>query len=106
MREVKQDPRAFQHTQRANYWFQGVDEMPEGVYHEVLYRQGYQSSHCHCCYWGPFFSPQGYGYRFDAFANVLVSLFEVADDSQGPVSITSFLIRLLGRRNFCQRSIP
>ena len=30
----------------------------------------------------PFFSPAGYGYRFDAFANVLVSLLDVADDTQ------------------------
>jgi hypothetical protein len=30
----------------------------------------------------PFFSPQGYGYRFDAFANVLASLLNVADDEQ------------------------
>jgi len=30
----------------------------------------------------PFFSPGGYGYRFDAFANVLASLFGVADDAQ------------------------
>ena len=29
-----------------------------------------------------FFSPAGYGYRFDAFANVLVSLLDVADDAQ------------------------
>lgn len=28
------------------------------------------------------FSPSGYGYRFDAFANVLASLLGVADDTQ------------------------
>ncbi|NIR30600.1 MAG: hypothetical protein GWN21_08680 [Gammaproteobacteria bacterium] len=29
-----------------------------------------------------FFSPQGYGYRFDSLANVLASLLGVADDDQ------------------------
>jgi hypothetical protein len=29
-----------------------------------------------------FFSPQGYGYRFDALANVLTSLLGIADDHQ------------------------
>ena len=28
------------------------------------------------------FSPSGYAYRFNAFANVLASLFDVADDTQ------------------------
>lgn len=67
---------------RANYWFQGVDEPPEAIYHEVLYRKGYDSPHCRCRYWVPFFSPHGYGYRFDALANVLASLLGIADDSQ------------------------
>ena len=67
---------------QANYWFKGVDEPPDAIYHEVLYRKGYESPHCHCRYWMPFFSPHGYGYRFDAFANVLVSLLDVADDSR------------------------
>lgn len=30
----------------------------------------------------PFFSPTGYGYRFDAFANILVSILDVADENQ------------------------
>jgi hypothetical protein len=33
-------------------------------------------------HWLPFFAPTGYGYRFDGFANVLVSLLGVADDLQ------------------------
>ncbi|MFB6261288.1 MAG: glycoside hydrolase 100 family protein [Thiohalorhabdaceae bacterium] len=32
----------------------------------------------------PFFSPLGYGFRFDAFANILVSLLEVAEEDQRP----------------------
>lgn len=67
---------------RANYWFQGVDATPKDIYHKVLYRKGFESDRCRCWYWLPFFSPHGYGYRFDAFANVLVSLFGVADDAR------------------------
>jgi len=71
------------HLIRTNYWFSS--DKPEGdVYHEVLYRKGVAaaSQHCRDCHWLPSFSPSGYGYRFDAFANVLVSLLEVADDEQ------------------------
>lgn len=67
---------------RANFWFQGVEEPPADIYHEVLYRKGYESSHCRCWYWVPFFSPHGYGYRFDAFANILASLLGVAEEAQ------------------------
>jgi hypothetical protein len=71
------------HLIRDNYWF-GPEE-PEGdAYHEVLYRKGIEAARKHCsdCHWMPSFSPSGYGYRFDAFANVLVSLLDVADDRQ------------------------
>jgi GH15 family glucan-1,4-alpha-glucosidase len=68
---------------RANYWLDRTDTIPEHVYHEVLYRNGREPSrHCSGNYWVPFFAPFGYGYRFDALANILVSLFRIADDSQ------------------------
>jgi len=70
------------HLIRANYWFDET-EVPDDVYHEVLYRKGLQAaSHCRERYWMASFSPSGYSYRFDAFANVLASLFDVADDAQ------------------------
>jgi hypothetical protein len=70
------------HLIRANYWFNG-DTVPDDAYHEVLYRKGLQAAgHCDSRYWMPSFSPSGYGYRFDAFANVLASLLDVADDGQ------------------------
>ncbi len=70
------------HLIRANYWFDG-DTIPDDAYHEVLYEKGIQAAaHCGGRHWMPSFSPSGYGYRFDAFANVLASLFEVADDEQ------------------------
>lgn len=71
------------HLIQANYWFPENDDIPDDVYHEVLYSRGYGAA-CHCAgvYWLPFFSPTGYGYRFDAFANVLASLFDVADNDQ------------------------
>lgn len=69
------------HVIRANYWFNGQEE--EDIYHKVLYRKGraaapQQSGQ----FWMPFFSPTGYGYRFDAFANVLTGLFRVGSSSQ------------------------
>ncbi len=33
-------------------------------------------------YWVPFFSPHGYGYRFDSLANILVSFLDVATTRQ------------------------
>ncbi|NIR31876.1 MAG: glycogen debranching protein [Gammaproteobacteria bacterium] len=68
---------------RANYWFYDGDGIPHHVYHEVLYRNGWRAAgHCADRHWLPFFSPHGYGYRFDALANVLASLLGVADDHQ------------------------
>lgn len=68
------------HLIRANYWFNDTEETPEDVYHEILFEKGRDAApHCNSKYWMPFFSPHGYGYRFDAFANVLVSLLGVGD---------------------------
>jgi hypothetical protein len=71
------------HLIRANYWFDGEPAAGD-AYHEVLYEKGRAAACSHCAgqHWMPFFSPAGYGYRFDAFANVLVSLLDVADDAQ------------------------
>jgi len=71
------------HLIRTNYWFDAVPD-PGDTYHEVLYEKGRAAASPHCAeqHWMPFFSPAGYGYRFDAFANVLVSLLDVADDDQ------------------------
>ena len=77
------------HLIRDNYWFNHDEGVPDDVYHEVLYRKGRMAAlgrsarrHCAGRHWMSFFSPQGYGYRFDALANVLVSLLGVADDAQ------------------------
>ncbi|MFP4640284.1 MAG: amylo-alpha-1,6-glucosidase [Guyparkeria sp.] len=69
------------HLIRGNFWFNGDD--PADVYHEVLYEKGRKAApRRRDHYWMPFFSPTGYGYRFDAFANVLANLFGVARDRQ------------------------
>ncbi len=71
------------HLIGANYWFDEDDSIPEDVYHEVLYAKGRgAAAHRAGRYWLPHFSPLGYGYRFDALANSLVSLLGVADNSQ------------------------
>lgn len=71
---------------RTNYWFheEDDDQHDDGyIYHEVLFEKGRDASpHQLGCFWMPFFSPFGYGYRFDAMANVLISLFDVADETQ------------------------
>lgn len=68
------------HLIRANYWFHNGDGIPDDAYHEILYRKGREAaSGCAGRYWMPFFSPTGYGYRFDAFANILASLLDVAE---------------------------
>ena len=70
------------HLIRANYWFDGAGA-PDDAYHEVLYSKGLQAAqHCAGRHWMASFSPSGYSYRFDALANVLVSLLGVADDAQ------------------------
>jgi glycogen debranching enzyme len=74
------------HLIRANYWLETEDQQgppEEDAYHEVLFEKGRQAaSHCAGIHWLPSFSPSGYGYRFDSFANVLASLLDVADDDQ------------------------
>jgi hypothetical protein len=68
---------------RVNYWLVPGEEVPQGAYHPVLYRRGRRAAErSGKQYWMPFFSPTGYGYRVDAFANVLASLFDIADDEQ------------------------
>lgn len=68
---------------RMNYWFEDGDEDMDDVYHEVLYCKGKEAApSCEERHWMPFFVPAGYGYRFDAFANVLASLLGVADSNQ------------------------
>ncbi len=71
-----------EHLIRDNYWFT-EGETPPDVYHEILFRKGREAApHCKGAYWMPFFSPFGYGYRFDSLANSLVMLFQVSDDQR------------------------
>lgn len=68
------------HVIRDNYWFEDSDRVPGDVYHEILFKKGRKAANrCNRKYWMAFFSPHGYGYRFDAFANVLVSLLDISD---------------------------
>ncbi|MEX2365002.1 MAG: glycoside hydrolase 100 family protein, partial [Pseudohongiellaceae bacterium] len=71
------------HLIQANYWLHNGNGIPDDAYHEILYRKGREAEPgCAGRYWMPFFSPTGYGYRFDAFANILASLLDVADKNQ------------------------
>lgn len=70
------------HLIQTNYWFNG-ETSRDDAYHPVLYERG---SHARegrqAKYWMPSFSPTGYAYRFDAFANIFASLLGVANDEQ------------------------
>lgn len=82
-RELRASARRLRRLIRTNYWFGSCAEPDDAVYHEVLFDKGRSAApHCRGEYWMPFFSPHGYGYRFDGFANTLASLFGVADDEQ------------------------
>ncbi|MFB6261752.1 MAG: amylo-alpha-1,6-glucosidase [Thiohalorhabdaceae bacterium] len=82
--QLQQRLARLKHLIRANYWFPAEDgEVPDDVYHEVIYEKAMQAAErCGGRYWLPFFTPGGYGYRFDSLANVLASLIGVADDHQ------------------------
>jgi len=71
------------HLIRDNYWIDGDGRVPDNVYHEVLYEKAASvAAGSRDRYFLSFFSPAGYGYRFDAMANVFASLLDVADDRQ------------------------
>lgn len=71
------------HMLQDNYWFGPTEMIPDDVYHEVLFEKGRKAADRSTRrYWLPFFSPHGYGYRFDGFANVLASLLHVATSSR------------------------
>ncbi len=58
-----------------NYWLVDGEDFPEHVYHEILYgKTRHAREYCIDRYWLPFFTPHGYGYRFDAMSNSLASL--------------------------------
>ncbi len=71
------------HLIARNFWFDHDDDAPEDVYHEIIYQKGRKAApRTAHCYWMPFFSPAGYGYRFDALANAMVSLVGVSTKRQ------------------------
>ncbi len=62
----------------SNYWLLHRKPDKKYIYHEILFKKGKKFFPEQKNYWLSFFSPVGYGYRFDALANVLVSLFGIA----------------------------
>lgn len=86
------------HLIRTNYWFNGaVETVPDDAFHPVTYQRGSEAAAKSLGkFWLPFFSPSGYGYRFDAFANVLASLFNVADERRRDIVDDYIAENLLG----------
>ena len=81
--EQEESCRLLKKVIRKNYWFDRdcADDDDEHVYHEVLYQRGRKVARTRGGqHWMPFFSPTGYGFRFDSLANVLASLVGVSDD--------------------------
>ncbi|PIT98391.1 MAG: glycogen debranching protein [Candidatus Andersenbacteria bacterium CG10_big_fil_rev_8_21_14_0_10_54_11] len=67
---------------RDNFWFYRCDPFPEHAYHPGIFQKGCEAAEHRGAYWMPYFSPTGYGYRFDAFANVMAPLLGAADADQ------------------------
>lgn len=68
---------------RANYWFNHTcDPYETDAYHPIIFEKGCAAARDRDTYWMPYFSPTGYGYRFDAMANVLASLLDVSNERQ------------------------
>lgn len=66
-----------------NYWLDDSTYSEDCVYHDIIYKKGRQArGKSRNRFWFPFFTPHGYGYRFDSFANILASLLNVALDWQ------------------------
>lgn len=85
---------------RASYWFREDDTIPDDVYHAGIYQRGRKIADQRCgIHWMPFFAPFGYGCRFDAFANVLVSLLDIADDEQR-AAVDDFIIERISPPDF------
>jgi glycogen debranching enzyme len=78
---LKQKAEDLKATIRTNFWLYG-DHHENHIYHKVLYEKGLNSRLTDTPFWSPFFSPVGYGFRFDSLANTLVSLFDIADEEQ------------------------
>ena len=80
---LKEKYTRLKHLIQANYWLDPSSQQTDDIYHTVLYEKGLKAEpQCTDTYWMPFFSPTGYGYRFDAFANTLASLFNMATPEQ------------------------
>lgn len=67
---------------QANYWFYDCEPDHGGAYHPTIFKRGCEMAEEKGSYWMSYFSPTGYGYRFDAMANVLASLLEIANKEQ------------------------
>jgi glycogen debranching enzyme len=80
---LKEKYTRLKHLIQANFWLDPSSPQTDDVYHKNLYEKGIRAEPNNTnSYWMPFFSPTGYGYRFDAFANVLASLFDMSDEEK------------------------
>ncbi len=85
------------HLIQANYWFEEGEESCDDIYHEVLYAKGKKAAPQQGgSFWLPFFSPTGYGYRFDSLANALTSLLGVSQSGRNEAVFSHVREKVLG----------
>jgi len=78
-----------------NYWITPAENIPEHVYHEVLYKKTrHARDYCIDRYWMPFFTPHGYGYRFDSMANVMATLLGESSE-QRSAKVDSYIDEII-----------
>lgn len=93
--ELEARTQRLRHLIQSNYWFDGEGEAHGDIYHPTLFTKGLDAAPLREGeYWMPYFGPAGYGFRFDAMANVLASLLDVASDDQRS-AVDSYMRELL-----------
>jgi hypothetical protein len=70
------------HSIHVNYWLVKKYDKNPYVYLKEMYDRGYRENVEEQAHWCCFLSPTGYGYRFDAFANILSILTGLGFEKQ------------------------
>ncbi|MBD3248322.1 glycogen debranching protein [Candidatus Falkowbacteria bacterium] len=80
---------------RKNFWYKSL-ESDKYIYHDNLYKRRKRKKDIKN-YWLPCFSPVGYQYFFDSLANILASIFSIADEKQAG-AVDKFIAKKFAKR--------
>ncbi len=83
-----------------NYWVYNTKADDPNIYHKGLFQKAKNYCSKSECFWLPYFSPLGYGFQFDSFANSLTAIFDVADENQSNKSDEVIAKRFGEKTNF------